>query len=237
MKPELAKLKERLLCFSLDDPNAAFSFSKRLARENGWSMEYAQRVIVEYKKFAFLAVAAGHPVTPSDQVDQVWHLHLLYTHSYWEEFCPKILLSPLHHGPTLGGKSENDKFNDWYSQTLASYTAIFEETPPSDIWPPPHIRFGRDIHFKRVNTQENWIVPKFHLNPKTKIFLLSPSAIAFILCMPFSPTAIGKLFGFGYANFPGIYLCLTILALPFAYELGRQIRRFFSEGLPNKNDI
>jgi hypothetical protein len=226
MKQEQAEFYQRLLAFSLDETDAVFPFSKRLAVENRWSVEYAQRVIAEYKKFAFLAVVAEHPVAPSDQVDQVWHLHLLYTRSYWEEFCPKVLQTPLHHGPTRGGKSENHKFNDWYSKTLASYTAFFGETPPVDIWPPPHIRFSRDIDFVRVNTQQNWIFPKIHLNQLAKILLLLPSALAFILCMPFSLTAREGLVDFIGANSSLTYLCLGILALPFSYFLGWAIRRF-----------
>ena len=100
MNVQQAELYQRIQAFSLDNPDSDLSFSKRLARDNGWSAEYTQRVIAEYKKFAFLAVVAGHPVTPSDQVDQAWHLHLIYTHSYWGEFCPNVLQTPLHHGPT-----------------------------------------------------------------------------------------------------------------------------------------
>jgi hypothetical protein len=81
MNAQQIDLYERIQAFSLDQPDDGLSFSRRLARDNGWSLEYAQRVIEEYKKFAFLAVVAGHPVTPSDQVDQVWHLHLTYTRS------------------------------------------------------------------------------------------------------------------------------------------------------------
>ncbi|MEO0455971.1 MAG: hypothetical protein AAF152_05215, partial [Cyanobacteria bacterium P01_A01_bin.114] len=76
MTAQQAELYERIQSFSLDQPDAQLSFSKRLARDNHWSLDYAQEVIEEYKKFAFLAVAAGHPVTPSDHVDQAWHLHL-----------------------------------------------------------------------------------------------------------------------------------------------------------------
>jgi hypothetical protein len=85
MDSQQIELYERILAFSLDKPDAQLTFSKRLARDNGWKLEYTQRVIEEYKKFAFLAVTAGHPITPSDQIDQVWHLHLSYTRSYWEE--------------------------------------------------------------------------------------------------------------------------------------------------------
>lgn len=157
------ELHERIQAFSLDKSEVQLSFSKRLARENGWSLRYAQQAIEEYKKFAFLAVAAGHPVTPSDQVDQVWHLHLTYTRSYWEEFCSQVLQTPLHHEPTLGGEAENQKFDDWYSQTLESYERFFGVKPPVEIWSPPKDRFGRDLYFTRVNTQQNWVLPKLQV--------------------------------------------------------------------------
>jgi uncharacterized protein (TIGR04222 family) len=160
MKTEHLELWKRVEGFSLDDSNSAFPFSERLARDNGWPLPYALRVVAEYKRFALLAVAAGHPVTPSDQVDQAWHLHLLYTRSYWKEFCGEVLRTSLHHGPTKGGVSERDKFNDWYARTLASYRAFFGEEPPSDVWPDAARRFGDDIHFARVNTARNWVVPK-----------------------------------------------------------------------------
>src|SRR5947199_354356 len=80
--------------------------------------ERAARAIEEYRRFAFLAVAAGHPVSPSDAVDQVWHLHLLYTRSYWVQFCGEVLGKPLHHEPSTGGGGEAAKFDAWYGQTL-----------------------------------------------------------------------------------------------------------------------
>ena len=80
-------LWEKLDEFEIDDPNSDYTFSMRLARENRWNISYALDVIEEYKRFIFLACTAGHPVTPSDQVDQVWHLHLIYTKSYWNNLC------------------------------------------------------------------------------------------------------------------------------------------------------
>ena len=84
MDTQQAALYERIQKFSLDNANSELLFSQRLARDNSWTREYSQRVIEEYKKFAFLAVVAAHPVTPSDQVDQAWHLHLLYTKAITE---------------------------------------------------------------------------------------------------------------------------------------------------------
>ena len=78
-------LWNRLEEFSFDKPGVDFSFSERLRHENQWSAEYTERVLMEYRRFLYLCVEAGHPVTPSDAVDQAWHLHLCYTRSYWEE--------------------------------------------------------------------------------------------------------------------------------------------------------
>lgn len=72
-------LKERILVFELDVPGAQLPFTSRLAGEQGWPHAFAGRVVVEYKRFITLAMLAGHPVTPSEQVDQAWHLHLVYT--------------------------------------------------------------------------------------------------------------------------------------------------------------
>lgn len=163
MNAEQAALYEQIQAFSFDQSDAQLSFSQRLARDNSWSLEYAEQVIEEYKKFVFLAVVSQHPVTPSDQVDQVWHLHLTYTRSYWIDFCWQVLQVPLHHDPTLGGEVETQKFNDWYSKTLESYEHFFEQIPPTDIWSTPKVRFGRDLNFVRVNNQQNWVLSKLQV--------------------------------------------------------------------------
>ena len=165
MHPQHHALQQRLQAYSIDLPDTPFPLSRKLAWENCWSLDYANRVLEEYKKFAFLAVVAGHPVTPSEHIDQAWHLHLVYTRAYWQDFCGEVLQMPLHHDPTLGGGAEQSKFKDWYGETLITYERWFGVAPPSDIWPPPHIRFGRDLWVKRINIQDNWIVPKWAIAP------------------------------------------------------------------------
>jgi len=135
-------LYSRINNFNLDVAGVQLPFSQRLARENKWSEPYTLRVIEEYKKFTFLAMVAGHPVTPSQQVDAVWHLHLTYSQSYWLEFCPNILGAPLHHKPTQGGVDETKKFREWYGNTLGSYQIWFKDKPPADIWPCVDERFS-----------------------------------------------------------------------------------------------
>lgn len=152
-------LWEKIEQFELDDPLSTFPFSERLARENGWNLEYTLRAIFEYKRFMFLACVAGHSVTPSDEVDQVWHLHLLYSYSYWVEFCQDTLGKQIHHGPTKGGEKESDKFTDWYAKTKDSYQKFFGEKPPEDIWPASDIRF-RKTNFQRLDLNRYWIIKK-----------------------------------------------------------------------------
>ncbi len=137
------QLLERIREFPLDKPNQARPFSRRLADEQGWSTARTAGAIEEYRRFVTLAMTAGHPVCPSDDVDEVWHLHLLYTRDYWNEFCGKLLGRPLHHDPTSGGPLELARHRQMYAATLASYERLFGIAPPADLWPPVEARFGR----------------------------------------------------------------------------------------------
>ncbi|WP_269584402.1 glycine-rich domain-containing protein [Roseibium sp. Sym1] len=141
-----------------DDVEADLPFSGRLARDNDWPEDFAQRVILEYQRFAYLSRLGKGMVTPSDEVDQAWHLHLTYTRHYWGPF-KAALGAALHHMPTKGGADQGALFRDTYAKTLDLYRAEFGE-PPADIWPPEEIRFGRAPHFRRVNAQEVWLIRK-----------------------------------------------------------------------------
>lgn len=154
------KLLEAIIGFDIDGRDAALSFERRLARECNWSLAFAQRVVVEYRRFVYLAMTAGHPVTPSDEVDQAWHLHLVYTDSYWRRLCGQVLPRPLHHNPTAGGDDEDAKFNDWYERTRASYRAAFNQEPDPQVWPPRHERFDPKRQFRRVRSVEWLTLPK-----------------------------------------------------------------------------
>jgi uncharacterized protein (TIGR04222 family) len=152
-------LQQRIEDFELDDPSASDPFSRRLARENGWTAETAGRVVREYKRFLVLAVTVDHPVTPSEQVDQAWHLHITYTAEY-RRFCREVLGRRLDHTPSAGGPSERARYVRCYERTRASYLARFRELPPVDVWPNAEQRFGADLLARRVNLAEHWVVRK-----------------------------------------------------------------------------
>lgn len=150
---------QALETFKIGSSDATLTFAARLARENRWSVGHAERVIDEYKRFCFLAVTAGHEVTPSDAVDQAWHLHLAYTRDYWERFCPDVLGMPLHHGPTAGGDAERSRYFEQYAQTLKSYEAAFGP-PPADIWPDARTRFLEHPRAFRVHPRDVVIIDR-----------------------------------------------------------------------------
>jgi hypothetical protein len=127
-------LWNRIQGFSLDAPDADFPFSKKLAKEENWSLDFTRKAIEEYKKFVYLCCILPNGASPSRIVDKVWHMHLIYTQNYWEEFCPDILKRPLHHHPSKGGTAENEKHLSWFQDTLESYRKVFQEEAPDEIW-------------------------------------------------------------------------------------------------------
>ena len=158
--PRTTMLLDKIMAFELDAEEAQLPFTSRLAREQGWTHVFAGRVVVEYKRFVALAMVAGHPVTPSEEVDQAWHLHMVYTKSYWHGFCRDVLGRELHHMPTVGGSDENGKFEDWYEKTLESYRRVFQDEPPTDIWPSVRKRFATAGCGRWVDTSKFWLVAK-----------------------------------------------------------------------------
>ncbi len=216
---ERADLWRRLEALALDDDGAALPFSARLASENGWSRRFAARAIVEYKRFLLLAVAAEHVACPSDEVDQVWHLHLAYTRSYWQDLCESVLGRPLHHGPTRGGAEELQKYWELYERTLASYQNFFGSPPPADLWPPAAMRFGKHAEYRRIDLRRHWVLPK----PRLPLFSRAKTARAgsWLLGLAFVPAASLNPFDLSGGEFLALYLLCYLVSLGLAWMIRR----------------
>lgn len=77
----------------------------------GWSLEFAKRIAVEYRRF--LTLCLEYPefaMVPSTYVDDFWHFHILDTQSYQED-CQKVFGYFLHHFPYFGMRGEEDAHN------------------------------------------------------------------------------------------------------------------------------
>ncbi len=148
---EDSALWARITAHDFELTNASLTFAGRLARDHDWSVVRVRAAIDEYRRFCFLAVRARREVTPSEEVDEVWHQHLAYSRDYWEVWCRGVLRHDLHHGPTLGGSAEGKRFAGQYAETLAAYEAWFGP-PPAALWPGTAELFGR---------------PRFHVVDRT----------------------------------------------------------------------
>ncbi len=153
-------LWQRINQYTLDVEGDPFPFSARLARENGWSRQQAQGAIEEYKKFIYLICVSNTPLTPSEAVDQVWHLHLVYTRSYWKDFCEGVLGRAIHHDPTKGGDSQTRRFIAQYTRTCALYESEFGSAPPVAFWPPVAERFAASPRLQWVDRRRHWVLRK-----------------------------------------------------------------------------
>jgi len=137
--------------FPLDEKDVAINFSQKLATLQKWSPAFTKRVIEEYRKFIFLCCIAENGASPSNMVDEAWHLHLTYTKSYWVDFCKNTLNKEIHHHPSKGGADENHKHEDWYKETLQLYKTVFGLAPPTDIWPRP-LEYTTEINIADSST-------------------------------------------------------------------------------------
>ena len=50
MSPDGAELLAKLMAFDIDGGDVPQPFAVRLARENGWSVAFARRAVLEYKR-------------------------------------------------------------------------------------------------------------------------------------------------------------------------------------------
>lgn len=185
----------------IDDPRAAFPLSARLARENGWTRAFADRVVEQYRRFCYLAVTSGREMTPSDEVDQAWHLHILYTEHYWGPWTD-ALGSALHHGPTQGGPAEARRYADNYQGTVELYEQAFGEKPPIDIWPLPEDRFDRPGRFQRIDTSRVLMMERAAIKPAAFLF----AAVVFVTLLVadrINTVPIGDVHQAGFFQMPG----------------------------------
>ena len=134
MTPTQQELWARICAFQFNPVGATSTFEMRLAKEQGWTPEFTHRVVEEYRRFLFLCASAPHPCTPSEIVDEAWHLHLVYSRSYWEEMCGQILGKPIHHEPGFGLPGQSEGHRDAFVDTMQSYEEAFGESAPADIW-------------------------------------------------------------------------------------------------------
>jgi uncharacterized protein (TIGR04222 family) len=213
-------LWQRLCAHSFEHPDQGLDFTRRLAREQGWTPTEARAAIDEYRRFCFLACVSSVDATPSAEVDEVWHLHLIHTRDYWSKFCPEVLQTTLHHGPTRGGNAERLRYRQQYADTLARYEQWFGP-PPERWWPSTNERFADRAPWVRVDARRHWIIakPVFSMGIAAGVGVLGALLMARdAIALPANPL------DWTAGPFLQLYLALMVLSLVVAIGLRRMAR-------------
>ncbi|KAI9011785.1 hypothetical protein DFJ74DRAFT_710693 [Hyaloraphidium curvatum] len=114
---------------------AAVDLSKvrrRVLKEKQWTEERVDAAVAEYRRFATLA-AAGVPMPPCLDVDEIWHAHILHTIDY--AAFSAALLGPgsfLHHIPADPEDTpveQREAMKSGYSAGLTAYRERFGAEP------------------------------------------------------------------------------------------------------------
>ena len=171
-----ANLWQNIAAYELDDPAAEVPFSARVARDNAWTQEQADNAILEYKKFIYLCAISPLELTPSDEIEQVWQMHLIFTRDYWGPFS-RTVRKEIHHGPTRGGIEENAPFLSSYSDTRKLYEREFGVTPPAEVWPEYGMRDSASRFFIRIDPRSFLIFERPMIVTITFLILLVCTAI------------------------------------------------------------
>lgn len=124
---------------------------KRYSKDHDVPLDIATHHAHELKRF--LVLCALHPLAKYGMrgpVDDVWHTFIFYTKEYFR-FCHTIAGTYIHHIPdepeAISTDSQPGK--EWaelrrkkilpYANMLAAYRLVFQEDPPSEIWPTPPV--------------------------------------------------------------------------------------------------
>lgn len=173
MTPEQKSLYGQIARFKLDEPDVPWPFSVRLAWQYRWSNTFTHRAIREYKKFIFLIMASEQPLSPATVIDRVWHHHILYTQSYWNDFCGQLLKRQIHHNPGRGIESDATSYYHQCAQAITLYQQYFNAPPPTDIWNEPQ-RQVESLDYQWVNRAGHWVIPK----PKLSLGFLNSAFVS-----------------------------------------------------------
>lgn len=179
------ELWRRIEAHPFEPDGHALGFVRRLARDRDWTLEYARGAVREYRRFCFLAATSqASAMTPSEEVDEVWHLHLTYTRDYWDTWCGEVLGAKLHHDPTQGGPHEQVRFRSQYAETLARYEAYFG-LPDARFWPASHLRFSAaGPRFRVVDRERALVIPRPAALSVRSWFARSAAALGFAPPLP-----------------------------------------------------
>lgn len=100
----------------------------RQLRRDGWTQQQTTDAIFRYKLFLFLIYLHPQtPLVPTQEIDCVWHHHILHTRKYFQD-CLRLFGRVIHHEPdsVLWRQAEQLSLDAAFAQT----TVLFEDYFP-----------------------------------------------------------------------------------------------------------
>lgn len=99
-------------------------------RGSNWSMERAEKSIELYKQWLYLHIVfPGENFSPSQEIDYVWHAHILDNRKY-EQDCQVMFGQTLYHNPYAGMLGAEDEAAQQlrFNSTQARMSECFPES-------------------------------------------------------------------------------------------------------------
>jgi hypothetical protein len=88
---------------------------------------------LEYKKFLLMCHISRNNVSPSAQVDHVWHAHQICFMRYKDD-CMKLFGKVIMHSPSTGGEENDTEMALVKHQTDEFYKIAFNNPMPQSAW-------------------------------------------------------------------------------------------------------
>lgn len=133
----MSRMSKQVLSINLDDNTLkkaidAVDFSDilaKLAYQYGWKQAHAEEICDMYKNFLFLYIKYGQqfPLAPSEEIDEIWHLHILETQNY-RHFCDSVCGQYVDHKPMSFKNLNPTNFKEnqqAFNNTLMLYSKEF----------------------------------------------------------------------------------------------------------------
>lgn len=108
---------------------------ERIIKEGKISRENVGNAIRRYKNFLSLMIKyPGQTIVPTEDIDEVWHNHILHTKEYTRD-CEAIFKSYKHHSPFHDHEDESarEEMNQKYYKTAELYIKEFQESYALDL--------------------------------------------------------------------------------------------------------
>lgn len=103
--------------------------TERLIKVDGWTPSQAEEGCRQYRRYLYLRKKFPQfDLPPSEDIDGVWHAHILHTKDYFA-FCNELFGSYLHHHPheVFAGRSKSnmqrlfDQTQELHKQEFGDY--------------------------------------------------------------------------------------------------------------------